>query len=100
MKIKYIGLEPITNCWGDWTAGEIKEVLIRGDFMRHNRRLFEEIKTVTPSIVAPISVAKKRGRKRKIHREELQDKMERDSVEIYGDSIATPDGELKNGGAE
>lgn len=86
MKIKYTGSESMIDIFGDWYPGDVKEV---PDRYPVNWNLFEP--DTRPKI--------KRGRPRKM-KEALSDKMERDNVEISGDSITAPDGELKNGGTE
>lgn len=66
MKLKYTGLAPITNKFGDWKHGDVKEVpdgtILIG---------FEAVESEAP-----------REWTRRVVREELQDKMERDNLEI------------------
>ena len=74
MRVKYIGSAPITNVYGDWKYGDIKEI--------------ERPEGLTnPYFVTLKEVVKHRKiRRSKIRREELQDKMERDSaLVLHGD---------------
>jgi hypothetical protein len=70
MKIKYIGFEPITNIFGNWKHGEIKEI---PDMHFHNinwsyfQRVFDE----PPDLILD----------RQMH-ENLSDKMERKNKTI------------------
>lgn len=80
MKIKYIGLSPITNIYGNWNKDDIKEVP-------------EEIAASWLYAGLPFCVIKdekvfkpKKIFKRPVRRQELQDKMDRDNtVIINGD---------------
>jgi hypothetical protein len=73
MKLKYTGLTPITNLYGDWKPGEIKEVPqdanLVFDFIRVDEHQQSPIK-------AKVKIT------RKIRRQELADKMERDNKQI------------------
>jgi hypothetical protein len=75
MKLKYIGLTPATNIFGDWQPGEIKNVpdgtVLPG---------FKDVDILEDKIgKKPLMQSKKWGQ-RKV-REDLRDKMERDSQE-------------------
>jgi hypothetical protein len=73
MKLKYIGIAPITNIYGDWENGTIREV---PDGI--NLAGFEKIET--KPLTPPPSASRKFTRR--IMREELKDKFERDNYQI------------------
>jgi hypothetical protein len=68
MRLKYNGLEPVVNFLGEWKHGDIKQVLDGFILKWENFELLDVPKHIFV--------------RKKIMREELKDKLERDNKEI------------------
>jgi len=76
MKLKYNGIEPVNNIFGNWEKGDIKEVPDGTKLIG-----FDEVKPEAAPNMQPKPIPKQM-RKRKVKREKLKDKAERSSAVI------------------
>ena len=73
MKVQYLGLAPIMNIYGHWEYGTIKEIPDGAYLAKH-----EGFKEIIP--ITTIARIAKKPRKKKVLKEKLDDKLERDSL--------------------
>jgi hypothetical protein len=85
MKLQYMGLAPITNIYGDWQPGEVKEVPEGISMPPEIYEKIEDIQLINkkPEITPqPENIRIKGKRKKKVLKEKLDDRMERDNLVI------------------